>query len=74
MVEEHLDYEQFGALLMLMLFATVSLVHLVALMNPGPGFFASQTSSSRSRKAAMIGVPLIFFDIPWLHQIIIVGV
>ncbi len=58
---------------MLMLFATVSLVHLVALMNPGPDFFASQTAASRSRKEAMIGVQLILEKMAWLHQIIMVG-
>lgn len=42
---------------MLMLFLTVALVHLVALMSPGPDFFfVSQTAASRSRKAAMLGV------------------
>ena len=42
---------------MLMLFLTVALVHLVALMSPGPDFFfVSQTAVSRSRKEAMMGV------------------
>lgn len=42
---------------MLMLFLTVALVHIVALMSPGPDFFfVSQTAVSRSRKEAMIGV------------------
>lgn len=42
---------------MLMLFFTVALVHLVALMSPGPDFFfVSQTAVSRSRKEAMMGV------------------
>ncbi len=42
---------------MLMLFMTVALVHLVALMSPGPDFFfVSQTAVSRSRKEAMMGV------------------
>ncbi|OIX98434.1 threonine export protein RhtC [Pantoea sp. Ae16] len=42
---------------MLILFATVALVHLVALMSPGPDFFfVSQTAASRSRKEAMMGV------------------
>ncbi|EKN6362903.1 threonine export protein RhtC [Yersinia enterocolitica] len=42
---------------MLMLFLTVSLVHLVALMSPGPDFFfVSQTAASRSRREAMMGV------------------
>lgn len=42
---------------MLMLFATVALIHLVALMSPGPDFFfVSQTAASRSRKEAMMGV------------------
>lgn len=42
---------------MLMLFATVALVHLIALMSPGPDFFFfSQTAASRSRRQAMYGV------------------
>ncbi|MCS2146989.1 threonine export protein RhtC [Scandinavium manionii] len=42
---------------MLMLFLTVALVHLIALMSPGPDFFfVSQTAVSRSRKEAMMGV------------------
>ncbi len=42
---------------MLMLFLTVALVHIVALMSPGPDFFfVSQTAISRSRKDAMMGV------------------
>ena len=42
---------------MLMLFFTVALVHIVALMSPGPDFFfVSQTAVSRSRKEAMMGV------------------
>lgn len=42
---------------MLMLFLTVSLVHIIALMSPGPDFFfVSQTAVSRSRKEAMMGV------------------
>ncbi|WP_058911802.1 threonine export protein RhtC [Entomohabitans teleogrylli] len=42
---------------MLMLFLIVALVHLVALMSPGPDFFfVSQTAVSRSRGEAMMGV------------------
>jgi threonine efflux protein len=42
---------------MLMLFLTVAMVHLIALMSPGPDFFfVSQTAASRSRKEAMMGV------------------
>ena len=42
---------------MLVLFATVAMVHLVALMSPGPDFFfISQTAVSRSRHDAMLGV------------------
>lgn len=42
---------------MLMLFLTVALVHIVALISPGPDFFfVSQTAVSRSRKEAMMGV------------------
>lgn len=42
---------------MIMLFLTVALVHLIALMSPGPDFFfVSQTAVSRSRKEAMLGV------------------
>lgn len=41
---------------MLALFLTVAVVHLVALMSPGPDFFfVSQTAASRSRKEAEIG-------------------
>lgn len=40
-----------------MLFLTVALVHMVALMSPGPDFFfVSQTAVSRCRKEAMMGV------------------
>ena len=43
---------------MLMLFFTVAMVHIVALMSPRPRlfFFVSQTAVSRSRKEAMMGV------------------
>ena len=42
---------------MLILFLTVALVHLVALISPGPDFFfVSQTAASRSRREAMMGV------------------
>ncbi|QCR37542.1 threonine export protein RhtC [Nissabacter sp. SGAir0207] len=42
---------------MFMLFFTVALVHLVALISPGPDFFfVSQTAASRSRREAMMGV------------------
>ncbi|CAI1117430.1 threonine export protein RhtC [Serratia grimesii] len=42
---------------MLMLFLTVALVHMIALMSPGPDFFfVSQTAASRSRREAMMGV------------------
>lgn len=42
---------------MLTLFFTVALVHIIALMSPGPDFFfVSQTAVSRSRKEAMMGV------------------
>ncbi|CRL46690.1 Threonine efflux protein [Sodalis glossinidius str. 'morsitans'] len=42
---------------MFMLFVTVALVHLIALMSPGPdSFFVSQTAASRSRRQAMYGV------------------
>ncbi|RXY18681.1 threonine export protein RhtC, partial [Klebsiella pneumoniae] len=42
---------------MLMLFLTVALVHIIALMSPGPDFFfVSQTAISRSRREAMIGL------------------
>lgn len=42
---------------MMMLFFTVAMVHIVALMSPGPDFFfVSQTAVSRSRKEAMMGV------------------
>lgn len=42
---------------MLMLFLTVGVVHLVALVTPGPDFFfVSQTAISRSRREAMAAV------------------
>ena len=42
---------------MLMLFLTVALVHIIALMSPGPDFFfVSQTAISRSRREALMGV------------------
>ncbi len=41
----------------MMLFLTVALMHIVALMTPGPDFFfVSQTAVSRSRREAMYGV------------------
>ena len=53
---------------MLMLFLTVALVHIVALMSPGPDFFfVSQTAVSRSRKEAMIF--LFFFQRPVQHLV-----
>ncbi|GAB2949317.1 threonine export protein RhtC [Hafnia psychrotolerans] len=42
---------------MLILFLTVALMHMIALVSPGPDFFfVSQTAASRSRKDAMMGV------------------
>lgn len=42
---------------MLILFLTVALMHIIALVTPGPDFFfVSQTAASRSRKDAMMGV------------------
>ena len=42
---------------MLMLFLTVAVLHIVALVTPGPDFFfVSQTAVSRSRREAMMGV------------------
>jgi len=39
------------------LFLTIAIVHLVALLSPGPDFFfVSQTAVSRSRRQAMFGV------------------
>ena len=39
------------------LFLTIAIVHLVALLSPGPDFFfVSQTAVSRSRKQALFGV------------------
>ncbi|MGP0707306.1 LysE family transporter, partial [Escherichia coli] len=49
---------------MLMLLLTVAMVHIVALMSPGPDFFFfSQTAVSRSRKEAMMGVLGITFGV-----------
>ena len=40
-----------------MLFMPVAVLHIVALVTPGPDFFfVSQTAVSRSRKEAMMGV------------------
>ncbi|CAM3897586.1 threonine export protein RhtC [Rahnella victoriana] len=42
---------------MLMLFLMVAMMHMIALVSPGPDFFfVSQTAASRSRKEAMMGV------------------
>ena len=42
---------------MLTLFLTVAVLHIVALVTPGPDFFfVSQTAVSRSRREAMMGV------------------
>lgn len=42
---------------MLILFLTVAMMHIIALVSPGPDFFfVSQTAASRSRKDAMMGV------------------
>lgn len=42
---------------MLMLFATIALVHLIALISPGPDFFfISQTAAKSPRSQAMYGV------------------
>lgn len=42
---------------MVILFLTIALVHIAALVTPGPDFFfVSQTAISRSRKEAMMGV------------------
>lgn len=39
------------------LFLTIAIVHLIALMSPGPDFFfVSQTAVSRSRRQALFGV------------------
>ena len=42
---------------MITLFLTVALVHIIALMSPGPDFFfVSQTAVSRSRRLREISV------------------
>lgn len=42
---------------MLSLFLTLALVHLLALMSPGPDFFfVTRTAMSQSRPKAMLGV------------------
>ena len=42
---------------MLSLFLTIAVVHLVALMSPGPDFFfVSRTAMSQSRSKALLGV------------------
>ncbi len=41
---------------MLMLFLTVALVHIIALMSPGPDFSLSHKRPSAARAEAMMGV------------------
>ncbi|MFZ4834912.1 threonine export protein RhtC [Rouxiella sp. Mn2063] len=59
---------------MLMLFLTVAMVNLIALMSPGPDFFfVSQTAASRSRREAMMGVIGISLGVVFWSGIALMG-
>jgi threonine efflux protein len=56
------------------LFLTIALVHLVALLSPGPDFFfVSQTAVSRSRRQALFGVLGITLGITWWSALALLG-
>lgn len=56
------------------LFLTIALVHLVALLSPGPDFFfVSQTAVSRSRRQAMSGVLGITLGIAFWSALALLG-
>lgn len=56
------------------LFLTIALVHLIALMSPGPDFlFVSQTAVSRSRGQAMAGVVGITLGIAFWAGLALLG-
>ena len=56
------------------LFLTIAMVHLVALLSPGPDFFfVSQTAVSRSRKQALFGVLGITLGITWWSALALLG-
>ena len=56
------------------LFLTIALVHLVALLSPGPDFFfVSQTAVSRSRKQALFGVLGITLGITLCSALALLG-
>lgn len=58
----------------MILFLTVAMVHLIALMSPGPDFFfVSQTAASRSKREAMLGVMGISFGIAVWSGIALMG-
>lgn len=57
-----------------MLFLTVAMVNLIALMSPGPDFFfVSQTAASRSRREAMMGVIGISLGVVFWSGIALMG-
>ena len=56
------------------LFLTIALVHLVALLSPGPDFFfVSQAAVSRSRRQALFGVLGITLGIAWWSALALLG-
>ena len=56
------------------LFLTIALVHLVALLSPGPDFFfVSQTAVSRSRHEAMAGVAGITLGVAMWAALALLG-
>jgi threonine efflux protein len=56
------------------LFLTIALVHLVALLSPGPDFFfVSQTAVSRSRRQALFGVLGITLGIAFWSALALLG-
>lgn len=56
------------------LFLTIALVHLVALLSPGPDFFfVSQSAVSRSRRQAMFGVAGITLGITLWSALALLG-
>ena len=56
------------------LFLTIALVHIIALMSPGPDFFfVSQTAVSRSRRQAIFGVVGITVGVAFWAMLALLG-